>query len=263
MAAAENPLLRNAIPIIVANLDADYQGTGKSENWGGAHYALVRVGTKDGAGNPVGVDFALADTLVNQFCWLFIKTYPDLMMQYAQRTMLSYLRNASGEPAAAGLLTTMYDAHLGALRFARDTSGDSPVGLAGTIIKRKNAEMFAGYERLQSSRYIGFAKRVSDLYLVVAIIVFVVAGVLTRRIDRQIAMCVVAGFMTLGFYLAVISLLLAYISRYVLPYQLLLVLMLGLVVARLFERPSSALAAGSATSQQRDVVLRGGGGRIS
>jgi hypothetical protein len=244
-AAAADPLLRNAIPAIVTHLDANYAGTGKSENWGGAHYALTRTGTRDAAGNPVSVDLGLADRLVNQFCLLFIQTYPMLVYEHAINNLKLYWRDMSGNPAAAGLLTTMNDAHRGSLRFARDTAGDSPAGLAKTVIKQNNARIFADYDRLQNSSYIRLVTSISDLHLLIAIVLLALAGLLVGNLDRSIAMFVVAGLATIVVYLVLVSVLLAYLPRYELPSELLLAIMCGLLFTTVLRFPRRAMPADS------------------
>ena len=215
-ASARDPLLRNAIPTIVAYLDADYEGTGKTTVWGGAHYQLMRSGTRDGGGSPVVVDFAMADRLVNQFCVLFIRTYPELIADYARRTAASYVSDAFGLTGESGLQTTMA-AKIAALRFVADGSGNGLPGVQSLAMAQQNTEIVVRYQRFSGSSLFRMLASVSDAQWAGVLIVVLTAGLVSRRLSRAVAVFVLATSLTIIFYVGVTSTLLAFIRRYELP----------------------------------------------
>src|SRR5262249_31867038 len=107
-AAADDPLLRNALPTILAHLDRTYDGRAKAWTWGGAHFALMREGTRDGEGRWAPVRYPLADRLVNRFCLLFIRTYPGVMLDQARLQLSKYEEFAGGRRGELPFLEDMF-----------------------------------------------------------------------------------------------------------------------------------------------------------
>ena len=242
-ARADDPLLRNAIPTIVAYVDATYDGTGKYTAWGGAHYALMRSGTRDAAGIPVAVDLATADRLVNSFCLLFIRTYPDLVADYAITNAAAYARDALGMTGGSGLQITM-EAKLEALRLVTGEWEEGVLpGVRSLAMVRRNADVLTGYQRLFDSSVLGWAAGVSDLQWAGVLGLLLGAGILTRRHSRPVALFMLAGAATGVFCIGVTSVLLIHLKRYELPYEFLLAAMLGAAAAGL-ATPREAVQSG-------------------
>src|SRR5262249_50954074 len=107
-AGADDPLLRDALPTILTYLDRTYDGQGKAWTWGGAHFALMRGGIRDAEGRWTPVTYALADRLVNQFCLLFIKTYPGVMLDQAHLHASKYREFRGGRRAELPFLEDVF-----------------------------------------------------------------------------------------------------------------------------------------------------------
>jgi hypothetical protein len=229
----DNPLLRNAIPTIVAYVDATYDGTGKAMNWGGAHYALMRSGTRDAAGTPVAVDLATADRLVNRFCLLFIRTYPGLVADYAITNAAAYARDALGITGGSGLQITM-KAKLEALRLVTGEWEEGVLpGVQSLAMVRRNAEVLTRYQDLSDGSLLRWIAGVTDLQWAAVLVLLLAAGILTRRHSRPVALFMLAGVTAGVFCIGMTSVLLAHLTRYELPYEFLLAAMLGAAAASL------------------------------
>jgi len=266
---AEDPLLRNAIPTIMKYVDATYDGKGKAMTWGGAHYALMRLGTQNAAGLPVPVDFGEADQLVNEFCVLFVTTYPGLWFRYIGSTFDQYLGDITQLPpdkittlikegllGRAGYLNLMtanfrssrgYSAlyaieawRIADLILMQSRPLPSISGLPATRMATRPAVLMAGERSLFQSWYMRLTASIADWEIIAVLLVLVLWGWISSRLDMRTCIVVVATLTAMIVYIFLASALLAHLPRYDMPYELLLTAAAGYTLAALFRCKLSA-----------------------
>ncbi|MGH6635585.1 MAG: hypothetical protein ACRED0_05435, partial [Gammaproteobacteria bacterium] len=95
-----------------------------------------------------------------------------------------------------------------------------------------NQSTLEAYERLKHSAYIRFTGAIRDVWLIATILLLTCLGFWVRNLNRHLGCFIIAGCLIVILYLLLISVLLAFIPRYQIPYQLLLCILLGSILGQ-------------------------------
>jgi hypothetical protein len=242
-AAAGTPQLRKAVPTIVTYLDRTYDGTAKAGVWGGAHTALVRAG--------MAADIMQADRLVNEFCFLFMKTHPKVLLAEWKETILIYAREFMGisGPGWRSIHFSIFSRDV-TIVAARDNAANLPPEMQRLSMVRRSSDYLTADRNVLESSYIRLANQVTDAGFSLAVAVLLLLGALARKLDANAISFTLAGFLTALLYVFVVSFLLVFIPRYVLPYQVVIAGVLGLLAARLATPKGDPAGVRSASARQ-------------